>query len=205
MSRRSMSDQLGEGADGAEGNERLTAVVAVVLLVLLFLVGLTVPVAYSQTRWHVFLGVVVIPPVLLKVVSTTWRFVKYYGGNSSYQLKGPPALLLRLLGPVIVVLTLIMLFSGVGLVIVAPSSMHPRLSQIHQLSFILWFAATTVHVLGHLKDTAAFAPRDFVHRTRRQVRGASLRAGATLCSVALGLAGGWAVLPYVHNIANFGH
>src|ERR1700731_1282848 len=87
---------------GVEGNERLTAMVAVLLLVLLFLVGLTVPVANSQTRWHVILGVIVIPPVLLKVASTSWRFIRYYTGNISYRRKGPPPILLRLLGPVIV-------------------------------------------------------------------------------------------------------
>lgn len=110
---------------GVDGNERLTSLVAAVLLILLFLVGLTVPVANAQTRLHVFLGVVVIPPVLLKVASTSWRFIKYYAGNFSYRRKGPPVLLLRLLGPVLVVVTLIMLFSGVGLVIGAPRFTAP--------------------------------------------------------------------------------
>jgi hypothetical protein len=190
---------------GVDGNERLTAMVAVLLLVLLFLAGLTVPVANAQTRLHVFLGVVVIPPVLLKVASTSWRFIRYYAGNFSYRRKGPPAPLLRLLGPVIVVLTLVMLFSGVGLVIVAPRSMHPQLSQIHHASFFLWFVVMAVHVLGHLKETLAYAPRDFMRRTRRKVRGASRRAWATLASVAGGVACGWAILPYVSNVTNFGH
>jgi hypothetical protein len=190
---------------GVDGNERLTAMAAVLLLVLLFLVGLTVPVANVQTRLHVFLGVVVIPPVLLKVASTTWRFVRYYAGSFSYRRKGPPALLLRVLGPVIVVLTLVMLFSGVGLVIVAPRSMHPQLSQIHHASFFLWFLATAVHVLGHLKETLTIAPRDFLRASRRQVRGGPRRAWATLTSLVLGVACAWAILPYVSNGTSFGH
>lgn len=184
---------------GVDGNERLTATVAALLLVLLFLVGLTVPVANVQTRWHVFLGVVVIPPVLLKVASTSWRFVRYYSGHFAYRRKGPPAPLLRLLGPVIVVLTLVMLFSGVGLVIVAPKSLHPLLSQIHHVSFFLWFFAMAVHVLGHLRDTVTHAPRDFMSTTRRQVRGATRRAWLTLASLVLGVAGAWAILPHVNN------
>ena len=190
---------------GVEGNERLTAMVAALLLVLLFLVGLTVPVANAQTRLHVFLGVVVIPPILLKVASTSWRFVRYYAGSYSYRRKGPPLPLLRLLGPVIVVLTLVMLASGVGLVIVAPRSMHPLLSQIHHASFFLWFLVTAVHVLAHLKETATFAPRDFLRRTRRQVRGARRRAVLTLTSVALGVAAAVAILPYVNNVTIFSH
>ncbi len=190
---------------GVEGNGRLTAVVAALLLVLLFLVGLTVPVANAQTRLHVFLGVLVVPPIMLKIGSTTWRFLRYYSGNFAYRRKGPPVILLRLLGPVLVVLTLVMLFSGVGLVIWAPVSLRASLAQIHRLSFILWFGAMTVHVLGHLGDTARYAPRDFVRRTRRQVRGAGPRAWATLASLLLGAAGAVAILPYVHQLCGVGH
>jgi hypothetical protein len=190
---------------GVDGNERLTSLVAAVLLLLLFLVGLTVPVASAQTRLHVFLGVVVIPPVLLKVASTSWRFVKYYAGNLSYRRKGPPMLVLRLLGPVLVVVTLIMLFSGVGLVIGAPRSLHPRLSQIHHASFILWFLVTTVHVLGHLKETLSVASRDFIRGARRRVNGSAMRAWTTLASVAVGIACGWAIVPYVGNVSILSH
>jgi hypothetical protein len=188
-----------------DGNERLTSLVAAVLLILLFLVGLTVPVANAQTRLHVFLGVVVIPPVLMKVASTSWRFIKYYAGNFSYRRKGLPVLLLRLLGPVLVVVTLIMLFSGVGLVIGAPRSLHPRLSQIHHASFLLWFVITAVHVVGHLEETVSVAPRDFIRGARRRVRGSALRSWTTLASIAVGLACGWAILPYVSNVSVSSH
>lgn len=190
---------------GVDGNERLTAMVAVLLLLLLFLVGLTVPIANAQTRLHVFLGVLVIPPVLLKIGSTSWRFVRYYSGNFSYRSKGPPAPLLRLLGPVLVILTLVMLGSGIGLVIWAPVSMRASLSQIHRLSFILWFGAMTIHVLGHLRDTANYAPRDFVRRTRRHVRGVGSRTWVTVASLALGVVCTVAILPYAHNFVVFAH
>ena len=95
--------------------------------------------------------------------------------------------------------------SSEGKVIVAPSSMHPLLSQIHKLSFIAWFGVTTIHVVGHLKDTVTFAPRDAIRRTRRQVRGASQRAWTTLASLALGVVCAWAIAPYVTNGAHFGH
>ncbi len=199
------SPRVPSATGGVDGNERLTALVAAVLLLLLFLVGLTVPVANAQTRLHVFLGVVVIPPIMLKVASTTWRMVRYYAGSFSYRRKGPPMPLLRLLGPVLVVLTLVLLFSGVGLVVWAPRSWHPRLSQIHQASFLLWFAVTTVHVLAHLRETLTVAPRDFLRGARRRVRGSSARAWATLASVAVGIACAWAILPHVNNVAIFSH
>ena len=204
-SRPTSSPRASPPSGGVDGNERLTSLVAVVLLLLLFLVGLTVPVANVQTRLHVFFGVVVIPPVLLKVASTSWRMIKYYARSFSYRRKGPPMPLLRLLGPVLVVLTLVLLFSGVGLVIGAPRSLHPQLSQIHRASFILWFVVTAVHVLAHLKETLSVAPRDFLRGARRRVRGSALRAWTTLASVALGVACGWAILPYVSNVTVFSH
>ena len=185
--------------EGVEGNERLTAITGALLVALLFLVGLTVPVATAQTRLHVFLGVVVIPPVLLKVGTTSWRMVKYYGGSEAYQRKGPPLLVLRLLGPLLVVLTLVLLGSGVGLVILAPRSLHPQLSTIHHASFFLWFVVMTVHVLGHVRETATVAPRDLLRRTRSQVRGASARVWTTLVSLAAGVVMAELILPHVRN------
>lgn len=56
-----------------------------------------------------------------------------------------------------VILTLIVLGSGVALVVGAHSSRHSLLL-IHKASFILWFAAMTIHVLGHVLDTARRLP-----------------------------------------------
>ena len=190
---------------GVEGNERLTSFLAILLFVGLAAVGLTVPLAQSQTRLHVILGTLVIPPVLVKVASTTWRMVRYYAGAPDYRRKGPPFLLLRLLGPILVILTFILLFSGVGLIVGAPHSWHARLAQLHNSSFILWFFAMTVHVLGHLQETIQYGPRDLVARTRRQVSGASTRVWVSLSSFALGgVAAVW-IAPYAHNGVIFGN
>ena len=97
---------------------------------------------------------VLIPPVLLKVASTGWRFARYYRGAPAYRRKGPPPLLLRLLGPVVVILTVVLLASGVGLLLVSPSWL-PLLLTVHKASFVLWFGAMTIHVLGHLGGVPA--------------------------------------------------
>jgi hypothetical protein len=54
---------------------------------------------------------------------------------------------LRLLGPVVVILTL-MLASCVALLLVGRSWLPPLL-KVHKASFLLWFGAMTIHVLGH--------------------------------------------------------
>jgi hypothetical protein len=60
---------------GVAGNARLTAANATVLLVLLAAEGVTVLRVRQLLSPHVFIGVVLIPPVLLKVASTTWRLI----------------------------------------------------------------------------------------------------------------------------------
>ena len=92
------------GRSSVEGNERLTAGVAVIVFILLFVEGLTILSVHSLLHWHVFIGLILIPPVLAKIASTSWRFARYYAGNPAYRRRGPPPTLLRLLGPVLVVL-----------------------------------------------------------------------------------------------------
>ena len=185
-------------ASGVEGNARFTGLLAVVLLVLLALEGVTIPFIGSLLTPHVFIGVLLIPPVLYKIGSTTWRFVKYYTGDPRYQRKGPPVLALRVLGPVVVVLTLAVIGSGVGLVLL-PRSQRALMLTAHQASFVLWFGAMTIHVLGHVVDTAKLAPLDWFARTRRQVRGASARQWAVASSLVLGVIAAIAVTPYAAN------
>jgi hypothetical protein len=69
----------------------------------------------------------------------------------------------------------------------------------------LWFVITAVHVVGHLKETVSVAPRYFIRGARRRVRGSALRSWTPLASIAVGIAGGWAILPYVSNVSVFSH
>jgi len=178
------------------GNARLTSANAAVLLVLLAIEGVTILRIRPLLSPHVFIGMVLVPPVLLKVASTSWRFVRYYRGAPAYQRKGPPPVLLRLLGPVIVILTLVLLASGVGLMLVGQSWL-PLLLKEHKASFILWFGATTVHVLGHLGEVFRLAPRDLLRRTRRDVRGAGLRSWLIAASLVAGILLGFLLLSRV--------
>ena len=178
------------------GNARLTAANAAVLLILLAAEGVTVLRVRQLLSPHVFIGMVLIPPVLLKVGSTTWRFTRYYRGAPAYRRKGAPPILLRLLGPVVVVLTLVLLASGVGLLLVGQSWL-PLLLKVHKASFVLWFGAMTVHVLGHLAEVARLAPRDWLRRTRRDVRGAGRRQWLIAASLVVGVLLGFLLLSRV--------
>ena len=197
------------GDSGVESNSRLTGATAMVLLVLLLAEGLTILGIRQHLQLHVFIGMLLIPPVALKMASTTWRFVRYYSGAPAYRRKGPPPALLRLLGPVVVVLTVVLFASGVGAVLY-PKALGGNLLTLHRASFVLWFGAMAVHVLGHIVETAHLAPLDLARRTRSQVRGASARQWLLVSSLAVGVVLGLsmrsATTHYLANLPAFiGH
>jgi hypothetical protein len=181
---------------GVEANARLTALTGVVLAVLLAVEGITILRVGPLLTLHVFVGMLLVPPVLLKMGSTLWRFGRYYLGSPEYRRRGPPAPLLRALGPVVVALTVAVFASGIALVL-GPSSWRSSMLLLHQASFVVWFGAAALHVLGHLSDTLRLAPADFLARTRREVRGAGARQWALAASVVMGAGLGALVVPHV--------
>ena len=137
------------GRGGTDGNERLTTITGVILLVLLAVIGVTILRIGQLISVHLFVGYLLIGPVALKLASTGYRFVKYYSGNPAYRRKGPPELVLRLIAPIVVLTTVIVLASGIVLMFQGADHRDPWLL-IHKASFIVWVVFTAIHVLGHL-------------------------------------------------------
>lgn len=135
--------------EGTDGNERLTTVTGVILLVLLAVIGVTILRIGQLISVHLFVGLLLVGPVALKLASTGYRFVRYYGGNPAYRRKGPPELALRMIAPFVVLTTVVVLVSGVVLMFQGADHRDPWLL-IHKASFILWLVVTSLHVLGHL-------------------------------------------------------
>ena len=137
--------------DGTEGNERLTAMTGAVLLILLLVECYTLLSLGRLLTLHVFLGMLLLGPVSLKACSVLYRFVRYYTGSAPYRRKGPPAPLLRVIGPVIMLLTACVFGSGVMLAVTGPSYGPPTgWLQIHRLSFIAWAFFMVVHVIAYV-------------------------------------------------------
>jgi hypothetical protein len=134
---------------GINGNERLTAIAGALLLILLAVLGVTI-IRIGQLLWlHLFLGLLLIGPVVLKLASTGYRFALYYAGADPYRRRGPPHPLLRGLAPLLVLSTLAVFATGVILLLDGPGS-RGRWLEIHKVSFIVWLVAMAPHVLGHL-------------------------------------------------------
>jgi hypothetical protein len=185
-----------ERADGVAGNERLTAMTGAVLLVLFAAEGVTLLRIHQLLTLHFFLGMLLVGPVALKVASTGYRFVRYYAGAGPYVRKGPPAPIMRLLGPVVMATSLAVLGTGVMLALVGPGS-SPWIF-LHKASFAAWFGAMTIHVLvyaprlprlllgGHGSERS-WAQRSGAQRVGAALGGRGLRWLLLAASLACGL------------------
>lgn len=185
-----------EGREGVEANARLTASTSAILFLLLAAEGFTLLRIHGLLSAHVFIGMLLIPPVLVKIGSTSYRVVRYYLGSPAYRQSGPPPPALRVLGPFVVVLTVAVLGTGIALLVAQPS-LRPILLSLHKASFVVWFGAMAIHVLGHIADTTKVAPLDWMGRTRRLVARARLRQWTLVSSVGAGALLGWLLLSQV--------
>jgi hypothetical protein len=120
-----------------------------VLLVLLAAEGFTILSLRQLLTPHFFIGMLLLGPVALKAGSTMYRFIRYYAGSAPYRRKGPPAPLLRLLGPVTIASTAGVFGTGIALAVTGPAGRQPWLF-LHKASFVIWFCAMTIHVLAYL-------------------------------------------------------
>ena len=182
---------------GTAGNEQLTAVAGVILLVLFAVLGVTI-IRIGQLLWlHLFLGVLLVGPVALKLGSTGYRFVRYYTSNPAYRRKGPPPLLMRVLGPFVILTTVAVFFTGLLLLIGGPGA-SSLLRELHKLTFFAWLAAVGVHVLWHLPElpSGLRAVRDHERRDR-DLPGSRGRGLAVLASLIGGLV---LALLFLHDI-----
>jgi hypothetical protein len=94
-----------------------------------------------------------------------------------------------------VVTTVGLLATGIGAVL---AGRHAEwLGRAHKASFVLWFGAMTVHVLGHAFETPALAVADLRRDAHARVPGAASRlllfAATVVIALGLGIIGiGWA-------------
>ena len=176
---------------GSAGNEQLTAVIAAVLLLLLAIEGATLLRLTSLLTVHAFVGMLLIPVLALKVASTGWRFLRYYGNGEEYVRRGPPHLALRaVVAPVIVVSTLVVFGTGVALLVLGQT--HGTVVGLHKASFLVWVGATGLHVLAHVSKL----PR----LLRARIPGGSMRVALVASAVLAGAVLATATLPQADHL-----
>jgi len=177
---------------GPAGNAQLTAWLGIILFVVFAIEGLTLLSLRSMLAVHVFVGTFLAPVALAKTATTTWRMARYYLGNAAYRQAGPPPLLLRVLGPAVVLSTLAVI--GTGLALIAVGRSH-HLLFLHKATFVLWFAITSVHVLGRALTTVSILRE----RKHRAVPGTPVRLAVLSVVVAAGVIAGAIALPLTNQ------
>jgi hypothetical protein len=173
-------------AGGSAGNEQLTAFVAAILLLLLAVEGATLLDLRSLLTVHAFVGMLLIPIVALKIVSTGWRMLRYYLRGEEYIRRGPPHLALRVLVAPVIVLSTLVLF-GTGVLLLVLDQTQGTVVGLHKASFVVWVGATGLHVLAHALKLPQLL--------RRHAPGAAIRVALVGGSVVAGAVLAMATLP----------
>jgi hypothetical protein len=171
---------------GVVGNERLTALSSAVLLVLFLVELATTARLGSLISIHVFAGVLLVGPLAVKVASTGYKALRYYAGSPAYVRQGPPRLPLRVLAPILLGATVLLLGSGLVLVLVGPTA-SKVLVAVHVLSFVVWMPAFAVHAIAYVWRVPGIVAGDLRADDAARSSGQRLRLGGNV--VALGLAG----------------
>ena len=180
---------------GTEGNARLTALTAIVLLVLLAVEGVSILAIRPLLSLHVFVGLLLIPPVALKLASTGYRFFRYYTRDLEYVAKGPPYVLMRMLvAPVLVAATFGVFATGVALLVVGPGG--GIVLGLHKTSFVIWGGAFAIHVLAYALRVPGLVGADWGRG--RGTPGMALRYTILAVTLVAGLIIAVAALPAAH-------
>ncbi len=183
--------------DPVVASARLTGFAGLGLLIGLFFEGLTLLSIRHFVVLHIIIGLFLIPLTLVKLGSVSFRFISYYTGNQRFKNAGPPVALLRFIGPIVVVSTIVLFGSGIWLAFGGPSSYNSLASGLHKGSFVIWFGAMAIHVVGHISELPKTALSDWLTRTGKiaiafgrehvPIKGASARLALVVTSFALGI------------------
>lgn len=196
----------GQRTGGTAGNLALTSATGVLLFVLLAIEGVTVPFVRQMMVIHIFVGYIMIPVVALKLGSTGYRFMRYYLGDDRYVAAGPPMPLLRVLGPIVIASTVLLLGSGVELMILGPYR-GGTFDFLHKAAFVVWFGAMTIHVLAYVLRAmqTAWADWSSARGWGHSATGSRLRRTLVVTALVVGVGLAVVTLPVPHSWVVWAH
>jgi hypothetical protein len=187
-------------ADGdlreVEGNERLTAWAGAALLAGFSAELLTLLNVHWYMRFHILIGVALFAPLAVKLASTGYRFFRYYTNDPAYVRKGPPQIALRVLAPLLIANTLVVLLSGLWLSLT--HRLHFQMGEIHELGTWTWIGLAVAHVLAYLLPTAKGVLADLMRR-ETTTAAALRRAGVVAASGVIGLGLGAVAVSFLYE------
>jgi type IV secretory pathway VirB2 component (pilin) len=153
---------------------------------------------HTYMSLHVFVGVALIPAVLLKLASTGWRFARYYTRSGAYVAHGPPQIAMRMLAPLFVAATVVLFGSGVAMGLLHGHGLQVA-RRLHGPASVIWLGFLGLHVLVYARRALRSTVQDALPARRKPLRGTTARAVAVVIVVVCGLALGGATVPAQHR------
>lgn len=170
-----------------ERNRRMTTGTGLLLIPLLLVAGATgLTFTGSRPLPHLAIGLILVPPLLLKLATAGYRFTRYHQGDRAYVAAGPPAPSLRWIAAPLVLSVLVLMISGVALWVEPSTGALNLWRALHKLSFLVFGACVGIHVVLHLLRSPTL-------ELERRLPGGGVRivylATSTLLGLALAAAG----------------
>lgn len=137
------------GSSPVVGNLHLTSLAGLSLMVALAAVYGTGALFGDLRPAHFFTGFLVLPLLLLKLLSTGWRALRYYLRHRMYHAAGPPWLLPRLLAVPLVLVTVIAMVSGV--ILWGQGTSRGTWASVHTDAVVVLVLLLGIHVVVHLR------------------------------------------------------
>jgi|SRR5579884_2495107 hypothetical protein len=178
---------------GPRANRRVTALTGLLVLPLAALVLLTGLLFGSLWHVHYFLAFLLLPLVLLKVGSTTYRMVRYYLRSGLYRFIRPPYPLARVTSPLLVVSVVLLFVSGIAMW--ATHSRRDPWGWLHTDAAIAFSCLVALHLGMYVPEALRAAGDDLKsepvasaphRRDRLAVIGVAAAAGLVLAVATIG-------------------
>jgi hypothetical protein len=173
-------------------NERMTAIAGAVVFVFIIAELLITANLHGLLTEHIFVGVLLSGPLVVKMFSTGYRFFRYYTKSSDFVRKGPPNIILRLLAPFLVLTTFLVFISGFGLTFGHDDRLFGK---IHSVSVALWIPLTAVHAYAYIRKVPGLIASDWKTQSKYQVSGRKWRLGINIAGLMAGAIAAIVMLP----------
>ncbi|WP_026695376.1 hypothetical protein [Peribacillus kribbensis] len=182
----------GKKSSPVDRNERTTAIAGAILFVFILVELFITASLHGLTTEHIFVGILLSGPLVVKMFSTGYRFIRYYTRSTEFVRIGPPNIVLRLLAPFLVLTTFLVFISGYGLAFGHDDSLF---GNIHATSVAIWIPLVSVHAYAYIRKVPAIIASDWSRQTNHPVPGRNRRLGINIAGLLAGVIAAIVLLP----------
>lgn len=173
-------------------NERITVIAGALLFVFIIVELFITSSVRSLGTEHVFVGILLSGPLVVKMLSTGYRFFRYYTKSPKYVRQGPPNSVLRILAPFLVLTTLLVFTSGYLMVFGHNFNFYLK---IHAVSCALWLPLLIIHIYAYIRKVLSVVSSNRNTSTKRPTSNKKAGLGINIAGLIIGVIASIALLP----------